>query len=105
MKSKEDAHMTPPILFSPETDLPPMAFDDTICALAQEMKRNGLLWKPHIGYFVWDSNHMKKPDAPFPNRIDLGLSLPVSTKGTANPAEELQSFDRKLIKTLAARQA
>lgn len=62
--------------FDPESDLPPMPFDDRICRLALEIKNLGLAWRPHVGCFVWDPEHHIKPDSPFPKRIYFILSLP-----------------------------
>ena len=62
--------------FNPESDLPPMPFDECICRLAQEIKKLGLAWTPHVGCFVWDPDHQLQPDSPFPDRIYFILSLP-----------------------------
>jgi hypothetical protein len=61
--------------FDPETDLAPMPFDERICHRALEMKQNGLVWRPHVGCFVWDLDEHIKPDSPFPGRIYFILSL------------------------------
>jgi hypothetical protein len=77
IKNKEDASMMSPIPFNPASgDLPPIPFDDEICALAQQLKENGLPWQPHVGCFVWDSENLIRSDSPFPNRIYFILSLP-----------------------------
>ena len=40
--------------FNPETDLPPIPFDELLCKSAASLKAAGLPWKPHVGCFVWD---------------------------------------------------
>lgn len=65
-----------PIPFDPQTDLAPMVFDTHICQLAQEIKRLGIKWQPHVGCFVWDPDKTIKVDSPFPHRIYFILSLP-----------------------------
>jgi len=65
-----------PIRFDPEKDLAPMPFDERTCLRALEMKKHGLVWKPHVGCFVWDPDEYIKPDSPFPGRIYFLLSLP-----------------------------
>ena len=64
-----------PIRFDPEKDLAPMPFDERICRRALEMKNHGLVWRPHVGCFVWDPDEHIKPDSPFPGRIYFILSL------------------------------
>ena len=61
--------------FNPEKDLAPMPFDERICHRALEMKENGLVWRPHVGCFVWDPDENIIPDSPFPDRIYFILSL------------------------------
>ena len=61
--------------FDPENDFAPMPFDDRICLRALEMKEKGLLWRPHVGCFVWDPDEIIKPASPFPGRIYFILSL------------------------------
>jgi len=61
--------------FNPEKDLAPMPFDKEICHQALDMKKNGLIWRPHVGCFVWDPEEFIKPASPFPDRIYFILSL------------------------------
>jgi hypothetical protein len=61
--------------FNPEKDLAPLPFDPGICHLALEMKKSGLVWRPHVGCFVWDPDKFIKPTSPFPGRIYFILSL------------------------------
>ena len=61
--------------FNPESDLAPMPFEERICMKALEMKKNNLVWRPHVGCFVWDPDEIIKPDSPFPGRIYFILSL------------------------------
>ena len=61
--------------FDPEKDLAPMPFDERICLRALEMKKCGLVWRPHVGCFVWDPDEFIKPASPFPGRIYFILSL------------------------------
>ncbi|MGD9056278.1 MAG: hypothetical protein PVJ41_05345 [Desulfobacterales bacterium] len=65
-----------PIPFNPQKDLAPMVFDSHICQLAQEIKRLGISWHPHVGCFVWDPDKTIEVDSPFPHRIYFILSLP-----------------------------
>ncbi len=65
-----------PIPFDPQKDLAPMVFDIQTCQLAQEMKRLGIDWRPHVGCFVWDPDNTIEVDSPFPHRIYFILSLP-----------------------------
>ena len=53
-----------------------MPFDTQTCQLAQEMKRLGIDWRPHVGCFVWDPDNAIEVDSPFPHRIYFVLSLP-----------------------------
>jgi hypothetical protein len=55
--------------FNAEKDLAPMPFNIDICHLALAMKKSGLIWRPHVGCFVWDPNKFIKPASPFPSRI------------------------------------
>ena len=61
--------------FNPEEDFATMPFDRQICWKALEMKNCGLVWRPHVGCFVWDPEKTIKPDSPFPDRIYFILSL------------------------------
>ena len=61
--------------FNPDEDFAPMPFDKQICLKALEMKNSGLVWRPHVGCFVWDPDEFIKPDSPFPDRIYFILSL------------------------------
>ena len=65
-----------PVPFNPDSDLPPIPFDNDVCRLAEQLKRNGLPWVPHVGCFAWDPEHLIKPAAPFPDHIYFILSLP-----------------------------
>jgi hypothetical protein len=64
------------IHFNPETDLAPIPFNKRVCRQANEMKKSGLQWTPHVGCFVWDPDYHIAPDSPFPNRVYFILSLP-----------------------------
>jgi hypothetical protein len=61
--------------FNPEKDLAPMPFDEHVCRQAMAMKKNGLVWRPQVGCFVWDPDEFIKPTSPFPDRIYFILSL------------------------------
>ena len=61
--------------FNPEEDLEPMPFDESIRLQALEMKKSGLVWRPHVGCFVWDPDEYIKPTSPFPDRVYFILSL------------------------------
>jgi hypothetical protein len=63
------------IHFDPKKDLAPMPFNRDICQRALDMKKNGLVWHPQVGCFVWDPDEFIKPTSPFPDRIYFILSL------------------------------
>lgn len=64
-----------PTPFNPETDLPPIPFEDRHCELAASLKEAGLEWTPHVGCFVWDRDtHIPVP-SPFPRNIYFILNL------------------------------
>ena len=65
-----------PIPFNSQKDLAPVIFDSQTCNLANELKRLGIPWKPHVGCFVWDPDEHIKAESPFPQRIYFILSLP-----------------------------
>ena len=65
-----------PIFFNSQKDLPPVVFDTQICRQANELKQLGILWRPHVGCFVWDPDEHIKAESPFPHRIYFILSLP-----------------------------
>lgn len=62
--------------FDPEKDIAPFPFNEEVCQLALEMKRLGLVWRPHVGCFVWDPENNIKQASPFHNRIYFVLSMP-----------------------------
>ena len=66
-----------PKRFNPEKDLAPMPFDERVCRQAMAMKKNGLVWRPQVGCFVWDPDEFIKPTSPFPDRIYFILSLAI----------------------------
>ena len=61
--------------FDPKKELTPIPFNESICLRALEMKTSGLVWRPHVGCFVWDPDKYIKPDSPFPDRIYFILSM------------------------------
>ena len=61
--------------FNPEEDLATMPFDKSIHLRALVMKKSGLVWRPHVGCFVWDPDEFIKPASPFPGRVYFILSL------------------------------
>ncbi|MBN1568129.1 MAG: hypothetical protein JXA73_09795 [Acidobacteria bacterium] len=61
--------------FNTETDLATTPFSEEHLALASELKRAGLPWKPHVGCFVWDRDALIEASSPFPNRIYFILNL------------------------------
>ena len=65
-----------PIPFDANHDIAPIPFDQRHLHLAYEMKHGGLVWKPHVGCFVWDQKQCIEPDSPFPLRVYFILSLP-----------------------------
>ncbi len=79
--------------FNPETDLAPMPFDKRICHRALEMKNCGLIWRPHVGCFVWDRDETIKPRSPFPGRIYFILSL----KRFVDIFETIEQVAEKLV--------
>jgi len=62
--------------FDPEKDSAPIPFRADVCQSALEMKESGLVWRPHVGCFVWDPDVIVKQPSPFPNRIYFILSMP-----------------------------
>jgi len=62
--------------FDPEKEIAPIPFNQEACQLALEMKRLGLVWRPHVGCFGWDPDNCIKQAYPFPNRIYFVLSMP-----------------------------
>jgi hypothetical protein len=79
-----------PVPFDPANDLPPLPFDVAICDLARQLKHKGLPWKPHVGCFVWDPQHLIEPASPFPNQVYFILSLPrfVAILGSLGAVQE-----------------
>jgi hypothetical protein len=63
--------------FDPEKDIAPIPFNEEVCQLALEMKRLGLVGRPHGGCFAWDPDTCIKQASPFPNRIYFVLSMPI----------------------------
>jgi hypothetical protein len=61
--------------FKEETDFPPIPFDIRHCRLANELKNAGLIWKPHVGCFVWDRDDQIEVGSPFPGNIYFILNL------------------------------
>ena len=65
-----------PMTFNPDMDIAPIPFDQKHLQLAREMKQRGLVWKPHVGCFVWDYDEHIEAESPFPMRVYFILSLP-----------------------------
>jgi hypothetical protein len=65
-----------PVPFDPATDLATTPFDERHLLSAQELKRRGLPFNPHVGCFVWDPQKCIAADSPFPSRVYFILSLP-----------------------------
>jgi len=61
--------------FNPETDLPPIPFDQRHCQAAAQLKERGLPWTPHVGCFLWDPDEIIEVTSPFPGRIYFILNL------------------------------
>ncbi len=64
-----------PTPFNPETDFPPIPFDERHCRAALQLKEAGLPWRPHVGCFVWDREGCIEVPSPFPERIYFILNL------------------------------
>ena len=64
-----------PTPFNPETDFPPIPFDERHCRAALQLKEAGLPWRPHVGCFVWDREGWIEVPSPFPERIYFILNL------------------------------
>lgn len=79
-----------PIPFNPETDMAPIPFNKVHLDLALDMKQRGLIWKPHVGCFVWDPDKHIDTDSPFPLGVYFILSLPrfISIFGTIEAIAE-----------------
>lgn len=59
-----------------ENILPPShPFDESLCALAADMKAAGLAWVPKIGDFVWDCGKVIGHPSPFSQRIYFILNI------------------------------
>jgi hypothetical protein len=71
-REKVDMRPTP---FDLKSDIPPIPFDERHCELAFSLKKSGLLWKPHVGCFVWDRDQLIEVSSPFPGRIYFILNL------------------------------
>jgi len=67
-------HMKP-TPFNPNTDLPPIPFEDRHCHMAASLKDAGLDWTPHVGCFVWDQDHHIPVPSPFRGNIYFILNL------------------------------
>ena len=65
-----------PIPFNPVTDVAPIPFEQQHLELARQLKQRGLVWKPHVGCFVWDPQECIEVASPFPLRVYFILSLP-----------------------------
>lgn len=61
--------------FDPKKDIPPIPFERKHLQLAFEMKECGLIFKPHVGCFVWDVHEYIKVASPFPLRVYFILSI------------------------------
>jgi hypothetical protein len=64
-----------PTPFDEQEDLEPIPFSDDLRRLALNMKRAGLLWKPHVGCFVWDREGRIGAPSPFPRDIYFILNM------------------------------
>ena len=64
-----------PTPFNPETDFPPIPFDERHCRAALQLKEAGLPWRPHVGCFVWDREGWIEVPSPFPEKIYFILNL------------------------------
>ena len=64
-----------PTPFNPETDFPPIPFDERHCRAALQLKEAGLPWRPHVGCFVWDRKGWIEVPSPFPEKIYFILNL------------------------------
>jgi hypothetical protein len=82
-----------PIPFNPENDLAPIPFNEDHLHLAQNMKKSGLEWKPHVGCFVWDAEKHIEAESPFPLRVYFILSLPRFISGFGS----LENVAQKLV--------
>jgi len=65
-----------PVPFNPDKDLAPTPFEKRHLVAAEELKRLGLKFQPHVGCFVWDPQELIAAPSPFPNRVYFILSLP-----------------------------
>ncbi|MDB4441824.1 hypothetical protein N9219_00220 [bacterium] len=48
--------------FNPESDFAPIPFEERICLKALEMKKNNLVWRPHVGCFQPSKNFFTSMD-------------------------------------------
>jgi hypothetical protein len=72
VKMRKPMNPTP---FNPETDFPPIPFDERHCRAALQLKEAGLPWRPHVGCFVWDREGWIEVPSPFPEKIYFILNL------------------------------
>ena len=61
--------------FDEVKDRAPIPFTREHCMLAEQLKKAGLPWHPHVGCFVWDRDRFIQVSSPFPNRIYFILNM------------------------------
>ena len=64
-----------PTPFRIDIDLAPMPFEPAHRLAARQLKDKGLLWRPHVGCFVWDESGAISVPSPFPDRVYFVLNL------------------------------
>lgn len=64
-----------PTPFDPVHDLAPIAFDESTLNAAFRLKEAGLIFRPHVGCFVWDREECIEVPSPFPNRVYFVLNI------------------------------
>jgi hypothetical protein len=64
-----------PTPFREGIDLEPIPFGQRHCLAAKRLKKEGLIWNPQVGCFVWDEAGIIEAPSPFPHRIYFVLNL------------------------------
>lgn len=64
-----------PTPFDPTSDYEPVPFDEQTLAQAAALRDAGLTFRPHVGCFLWDRDHVMPVASPFPNRVYFILNL------------------------------
>lgn len=64
-----------PTPFAQGQDFAPIPFDHRLYEAAEQLKKAGLSWQPHVGCFVRDPEVVIPEPSPFPDRVYFILNL------------------------------